>query len=45
MIYVYFKVGDTDESVLNLNGISMVDFESDIVQSFNTRSRMKPSSR
>ena len=37
MIYEYFKVSDTEESVLDLNEISEVGLKNDNVQSFNTR--------
>ena len=37
MIYEYFKVRDTDESVLDLNVILQVELKNDNVLSFNTR--------
>ena len=37
MIYEYFKVSDTDESVLDLNDILKVEFKTDNIQSFNAR--------
>ena len=37
MIYDYFKVSDTDESVLDLNDILKVEFKTDNIQSFNAR--------
>ena len=37
MIYEYFKVGETDESVLDVNEICKVEMKNDNVQSFNTR--------
>ena len=37
MVYEYFKVSDTDESVLDLNEISKVELKNDSMQSFSTR--------
>ena len=37
MINEYFKVSDTDESVLDLNEILKVELKSDRVQSIKTR--------
>ena len=37
MIYQYFKVSDTDDSVLDLNEILKVELKNDNVQSFSTR--------
>ena len=37
MIQEYFKVSDTDESVLDLNELLKVELKNDNVQSFNTR--------
>ena len=37
MIFEYFKVRDTDASVLDFNGILKVDLQIDNIQSFNTR--------
>ena len=37
MICEYFKVSDTNESVLDLHEILKAEFEKDNVQSFNTR--------
>ena len=37
MIYEYFKVSDTDKSVVDLNEILKVEFKNDNWQSFNTR--------
>ena len=42
MIYEYFKVSDTDESVLDLNAILKVELKDDNVQSLSTRDGMKP---
>ena len=38
MIYEYFEVSDTDESVLDLGSIMKVELKNDNVQSFNSRS-------
>ena len=38
MIYEYFEVSDTDESVLDLGSIMKVELKNDNVQSFNLRS-------
>ena len=37
MIYEYFKVSDTDESVLHFNETLKVELKNDTVQSFNAR--------
>ena len=37
MIYEYFKVSDTDESVVDFNDILMVAVKNESVQPFNTR--------
>ena len=37
MIYEYFKVSYTDESVLDFNGILKVELKIDSVQSISTR--------
>ena len=37
MMYEYFKVSDTDESVLDLNKILKTELKNDNVQACNTR--------
>ena len=45
MIYEYFEVSDTDESVLYITEILKVELKNDHVQSCSTRDGTKPASR